>query len=134
MIIKRNKYFSEVRETSEKPKNKRKALKIAGLTAAGIGLGLLGRHYLKNRNILKNTKFTAEDLGDISGSIRAFSSPGIRLRHKYFGEPQFPPALHFDGKDKNGNRICTPAYIDENGEMKVLTKEIWDKYHPKKKK
>ena len=58
----------------------------------------------------------------------------IVLRNKYFGEPQFPPALHFDGIDENGNWTCTPAYIDENGEMKVLTKEIWDRYHPKKKK
>jgi len=133
MLIRRNKYFSEVGEINEKPKNKRKALKIAGLAAAGIGLGLLGRHYLKNRNIPKNTKLTTEDLEDIL-NIKAFSSPSIRLRYKYFGEPQFSPALHFDGIDENGRRTCTPAYIDENGEMKVLTKEIWDKYHPKDKK
>ena len=48
--------------------------------------------------------------------------------------PQFIPGLHFDGRDGKGNRICTPAYIDENGEMKELTEEIWNKYHGKSKK
>ena len=82
MIIKRNKYFGEVEGTNKNQKNKRKALKIAGLTAAGIGLGLLGKHYLKNRNIPKNTKLAAEDLEDIL-NIKAFSSPNIKYRPLY---------------------------------------------------
>ena len=48
--------------------------------------------------------------------------------------PKFIPGLHFDGRDGKGNRISTPAYIDENGEMKELTEEIWNKYHGKSKK
>lgn len=43
--------------------------------------------------------------------------------------PKFPPGLHLDGRDKNG-RIATPAYIDENGEVKELTKKVWKKYRP----
>lgn len=49
-------------------------------------------------------------------------------------EPQFIPGLHFDGRDEKGNRTCTPAYIDEEGNMKELTEDIWNKYHGKSKK
>jgi len=61
-------------------------------------------------------------------------------RQKIFSEkkkkkvPQFIQGLHFDGRDEKGNRTCTPAYIDENGDMKELTEEIWNKYHGKSKK
>lgn len=62
----------------------------------------------------------------------------IILRNKNFSEskkgPVFNPLLHIDGRDKNGKRVCIPAYIDENGEMKELTEEVWKKYHPEEKK
>ena len=62
----------------------------------------------------------------------------IILRNKNFSEskkgPVFQPGLHIDAINKNGERICIPAYIDENGNMKELTKEIWKKYHPEEKK
>ena len=62
----------------------------------------------------------------------------IILRDKKFSEskkgPVFRPGLHIDGRDKNGERVCIPAYIDENGNLKELTEEIWKKYHPEEKK
>lgn len=62
----------------------------------------------------------------------------IILRNKNFSEskkgPVFRPWLHFDSRDENGKRVCIPAYVDENGEMKELTEEIWKKYHPAEKK
>ena len=58
----------------------------------------------------------------------------VQRQKKQVKGPQFIPGLHFDGRDGKGNKICTPAYIDENGEMKELTEEIWNKYHSKSKK
>ena len=62
----------------------------------------------------------------------------IVLRNKEFSEskkgPVFRPGLHIDARNKNGERICIPAYIDENGKLKELTEEIWKKYHPEEKK
>ena len=57
----------------------------------------------------------------------------IILRNKEFKEPYFSPTLHIDGRDENGKKICIPAYIDEKGKMKELTKEVWDKYHKNSK-
>lgn len=48
--------------------------------------------------------------------------------------PKFSPGMHIDARDKNGRRICIPAYVDENGDLKELTEEIWKKYHPTEKK
>lgn len=62
----------------------------------------------------------------------------IVLRNKNFSEskkgPVFRPGLHIDARDKNGKRICIPAYQDENGKLRELTEEIWKKYHPEEKK
>lgn len=62
----------------------------------------------------------------------------IILRNKNFSEskkgPVFRPGLHIDARDKNGKRICIPAYQDENGKLRELTEEIWKKYHPEEKK
>lgn len=62
----------------------------------------------------------------------------IILRNKNFSEskkgPVFQSGLHIDGRNKNGERACIPAYIDKNGELKELTEEIWKKYHPEEKK
>lgn len=62
----------------------------------------------------------------------------IVKRNKNFSEskkgPVFQSGLHIDGRDKNGERVCIPAYIDENGKLKELTEEIWKKYHPEEKK
>jgi len=64
----------------------------------------------------------------------------IILRNKLFSSrkqvkgPKFIPGFHIDGIDDKGNKTCTPAYIDENGDVKELTEEIWNKYHRKSKK
>lgn len=59
----------------------------------------------------------------------AFSSKKEQARG-----PIFNPTFHIDARDKNGNRIAIPAYIDENGKMKELTEDIWNKYHGKNQK
>ena len=57
----------------------------------------------------------------------------IVLRDKEFSAkkgPKFPPGLHVDGRDKKGRPTAIPAYIDEEGKARELTKEVWDKYRP----
>ena len=51
----------------------------------------------------------------------------IILRDKEFSAkkgPKFPPGFHFDGRDKKGRPTAIPAYIDEEGKARELTKEV----------
>ena len=54
----------------------------------------------------------------------------IILRNKLFSSrkqvkgPKFIPGFHIDGIDDKGNKTCTPAYIDENGDVKEEFEEM----------
>ena len=128
-------YFHENGEVSKPNKFDEKSLKELGESIA--------KHRAK-ANELRAKKATGILLKRVgTGAAIATGAAGVGIAAKKLYDkkkeksysvtkkgPKFPPGFHFDARDKNGKPTCIPAYIDENGDAKELTKEVWEKYRP----